>query len=305
MGKLNFFSIVLFTVALTKSPTWDPACPKLMVDAGLDKQFGHAVAHRIHSLTLEDLRYYFKRDAPTDNGIPTVNFDLTPNVSRVLLNAPLSGYDTSFKTMAMRHTDEVLSKMSHKNWGIKYYSVLEKLVHAHHMSELWWGSKAYYDNFVESPPTEVVCKCVRDVNGNDVMAELELLALKIKFPGITSGNSNLPSGDNGYQSPGEKSWKNKLSPYKFSRYWITPYEFDTRSNGTGEAFMQKLRDFDFQRDEEVVVEHATKELQDNDQGMSDRLTDEEGWKAWKKACKNMDEKDNFQFGMFIYCMLNK
>ena len=29
------------------------------------------VAHTIHSLALEDIRYYFKSDATEDNGIPT------------------------------------------------------------------------------------------------------------------------------------------------------------------------------------------------------------------------------------------
>ena len=34
------------------------------------------VAHSIHSLTLEDIRYFFKEDATEDNGIPTGKLSL-------------------------------------------------------------------------------------------------------------------------------------------------------------------------------------------------------------------------------------
>jgi len=296
--------VTLFTVAMTKLPKQNEACPKLMMDAGLNKYFGNAVAHRMHSLTLEDLRYYFKSDAPKDNGIPTVNYDLTPNATRVLPNAPLCGYDMSFKTIAMKHTDKVLSKMSHKHWGIKHYSILEKLVHAHHMSELWKGAKNHYDNFVKIPPTDKVCRCVRDIKQNDVLAELELLALKIKFPGLTSGNPDLPHGKNGHRSPGQKRWGYKLS-YGISFSSTRAGDKSGKFSIDREEFMIKLRNFDFKRDEQEVVEDAMKELQDGDQGLSDHLTDEQGWKAWREGFKGMDENDNFQFGMFMYCMLNK
>ena len=109
-------------------------CPAVMVENGLDDYFGVAVSHRLHSLTLEDLRYYFKKDAPVKNYIPTINFDLSPNSARVLPHAPLNGHDTTFKTIALQQADMVLSNMDNKDWQIKYYSTLEKMVHTMHMS---------------------------------------------------------------------------------------------------------------------------------------------------------------------------
>ena len=44
-----------------------------MAEAGLSEWFPQLVAHSIHSLTVEDIRYYFKPDVTEDNGIPTGN----------------------------------------------------------------------------------------------------------------------------------------------------------------------------------------------------------------------------------------
>ena len=52
------------------APTPDE-CPRIFENAGITKGFGGMVAHAIHSLTLEDIRYYFKSDATEENGIPT------------------------------------------------------------------------------------------------------------------------------------------------------------------------------------------------------------------------------------------
>ncbi len=66
-----------------------------------------AVAHGVHSMTLEDVRYYFRSDASAQNGIPSLNYDLSDDLHPVLRNAPASGYDTSFSTIAMQHVDQV------------------------------------------------------------------------------------------------------------------------------------------------------------------------------------------------------
>ena len=76
-----------------------------MEHGGLDLGFAPTVAHGIHSLTVEDIRHYFKADSPVENNIPTVNKDLTG--ARVLPYAPLAGYDLDFKTEAMQKLDVV------------------------------------------------------------------------------------------------------------------------------------------------------------------------------------------------------
>ena len=44
-----------------------------MAEAGLSEWFPQLVAHSIHSLTVEDIRYYFKPEVTENNGIPTGN----------------------------------------------------------------------------------------------------------------------------------------------------------------------------------------------------------------------------------------
>ena len=44
-----------------------------MSEAGVSVMFAPLVAHSIHSITVEDIRYYFKPDVTEDNGIPTGN----------------------------------------------------------------------------------------------------------------------------------------------------------------------------------------------------------------------------------------
>jgi len=289
--------LILFTAAYTKSELWNKVCPTPLSEVGVDRYFGGMVAHTLHSLTLEDVRHYFKKDATADNGIPTVNYDLTPNVTRVLANAPQSGYDLRFKTMAMRHTDRVLSKMSTKDWGLRHYSTVEAMVHGHHMAELWERSRPHYENFVKSPPTDKVCRCLRRINENGVIAELELLALKIKFPGLLSGDPNLPYGKNAGSSTIRR-------PYFLYVLYIVIH--DARNKDTAmQEYRDKLMQFDFDGDEEDVVDRAMKELQDGKKGTIDPIEDEEGWKVWKELLVNGDERMDRQFGMFMYCMLNK
>jgi len=76
--------LILFTAAYTKSELWNKVCPTPLSEVGIDRYFGGMVAHTLHSLTLEDIRHYFKKDATADNEIPTVNYDLTPCTSEWL-----------------------------------------------------------------------------------------------------------------------------------------------------------------------------------------------------------------------------
>ena len=95
-----------------------------MKDNGLTDRFPSAAAHGIHSMTLEDIKYYFKPDATETNNVPTVNYDLSENATLVLPHAKLYGYDTSFKTISMRHLDQVLRDMDKKDWYLANYNTL-------------------------------------------------------------------------------------------------------------------------------------------------------------------------------------
>jgi len=314
MGTITALLLVMFTVVLSlrqrpKLPAWTKpveqpstrlsTCSNVMRVAKIDFDFANAIAHRAHSLTLEDVEYYFKSD--TLNPIPTVNPDLTvANQTRVLLHAPKDGYDREFETIALRHTDKVLSKMNRKDWEVKYYSTLEKLVHTHHMAELWSRSMKHYEKYTQDGLSEELCTCLRDVENNGVLAELQLMALKIKYPGITSGEFDLGRLNRGlYYS---------LS-YRLSYTLTFSLQFSKKDQEKLKELMkfrEKVRNFDFSGDEEDVVRRVARELIDGDKGLEVHLTSEEGWSKWKDGFHNMgkDVTGDRTFGMFMYCMLN-
>jgi len=277
-------------------------CDRVMSNMDIDISFASAIAHRAHSLTSEDVEHYFRSDTP--NHIPTVNPDLTVrNLTRVLLYAPEAGYDREFATIAMRHTDKVLSKMNREDWVVKYYSVLEKLVHTHHMAELWNGAKSHYDEFKQKGLPKELCGCLGDIENNGVLKALQLLALKIKYPGITSGKFDLDNLN-------PKRWSYRLS-YSFSYSLWYSISFKRASNDPEKAiqimeFQKKLRHFDFGGDEKDVVRRVASQLIDGDKGLEERLTSEKGWSYWKEGFHNMmkDNTGDRTFGMFMYCMLN-
>jgi len=315
MARITRLLLAMLTVVLSQEPglklptVTKPAvsiikqsiCDKAMSNMDIDISFASAIAHRAHSLTSEDVEHYFKSDTP--NSIPTVNPDLTVrNLTRVLPYAPEDGYDREFATIAMQHADKVLSKMDREDWEVKYYSVLEKLVHTHHMAELWNGAKSYYDQFKKTGlPTEL-CRCLGDVENNGVMKALQLMALKIKYPGITSGEFDLDSLN-------QKKWGYRLS---YSLSYRLSYSLYIRARDDPEKarefmeFQKILRHFDFSGDEKDVVKRVAKQLIDGDKGLETRLTSEKGWSYWKEGFHNMmkDHTGDRTFGMFMYCMLN-
>ena len=77
-------------------------------------------------------------------------------------------------------------------WGIENQSVLDRVYHAFHMAEIWDHAARQY-KIVEKllDPQSDICDCITDVENNDVMNYLNLLAFQMKYPGITTGNKTL------------------------------------------------------------------------------------------------------------------
>ena len=81
------------------------SCFTIFSDHGMNfSSFHQGVAHGVHALSLEEIRHFFKADAPEDNHIPTVNTDFRAE-SPVLYNAPLWGYSDRFQTWALKIMD--------------------------------------------------------------------------------------------------------------------------------------------------------------------------------------------------------
>ena len=243
---------------------------------GLSERFPAAVAHGIHSITLEDIQHYFKPDATEDNRVPTLNFDATSN-QPLLRNAPLYGYDKSFDTTGMRRADQILTHMDNKMWDIKHYNTLEKLVHALHMDEVWAKTKVHYDHLKEQGiwrMDKVLCKCVNDIDSNGIVNLLHYMHLKIHYPGLTS-----------------KKDENLLLPtiYRYSFFVdMSP----------------KLLNFNFTQDVEDNFQRAYRVIVDDDKG-AQHLDSEYQWQVWKRDMKSLMRQDYYELAMFLYCTLNR
>ena len=80
-------------------------CDEVFTKAGLNySSFWKGAAHGIHSLSLEEIRYFFKAEAPEDNRIPTVNIDFRSE-EVIHFSAPLWGYEERFESWALKIMD--------------------------------------------------------------------------------------------------------------------------------------------------------------------------------------------------------
>ena len=86
MDTTSFLVLLLSTFQAFNGQDAD-FCKNILESKKL-QEYTDIVAHVTHSLTLNDIRSFFKADADENNGIPMVNFNLTDD-QLVLPNAPL------------------------------------------------------------------------------------------------------------------------------------------------------------------------------------------------------------------------
>ena len=80
---------------------------------GVSVHFNETVAHAIHSITWEDL-LLFNPNTPLENGVPTVNMDLSAS-PKIVANAPSVPMGNAFATEAFNIIDFVLSNQDAGN----------------------------------------------------------------------------------------------------------------------------------------------------------------------------------------------
>merc|ERR1711909_58438 len=140
------------------------------------------VAHVTHSLTLNDIRSFFKADADENNGIPMVNFDLTSD-QLTLPNAPL--IESRFSFPAMFALDHVLSNMDDESYDLKGLSAMDRLAHNLHQQETWARAASIYKRKVKSNARHMtqrttLCTCLRDNFDGLITEHLEEVAEYIR-----------------------------------------------------------------------------------------------------------------------------
>merc|ERR1719308_642712 len=162
-------------------------CKDVFANAGLNySSFWEGASHGIHSLSLEEIRYFFKADAPEKNKIPTVNIDFrSENV--VNFNAPLWGYEDRFDTWALKIMDWFMLNDQPYLYQNRA-NTLEKITHQYHMHEIYQSAAEIYKELVTTPPEDVidVCKCTNDLTDNGILTEVVNIARQLKHFGEKS-----------------------------------------------------------------------------------------------------------------------
>merc|ERR1712227_122536 len=155
------------------------SCGDIFSTNGLNSSsFAAGVAHGLHSLSLEELRYYFDEDSPEDNNIPTVNINLKDE-GAVLDHVPLRGFEDRFDTWALKIMDWYMIN-NNNNIFQKGLNLLEKIIHQYHMHEVFQLASVIYNDLIDNPPSEDLCSCVTDDEFNGVPEELANIANQLR-----------------------------------------------------------------------------------------------------------------------------
>jgi len=125
----------------------------------------------IHSLTVEDVRFFFDENFAVDNNIPTVNTNLTGPV--VLMQTP--SFPSKFKFPMGSTLDRILLNNDEPDhFSERGWSTLEELAHAAHMLEMLHTTSKIYKNL--DIDVSSVCPCLVDDVANGIIEELEYIA---------------------------------------------------------------------------------------------------------------------------------
>jgi len=208
VSKLALVVPILFNAIVTL-PTADdnevsddetsPLCDDIFSNIGLNySSFWKGAAHGVHSLSLEEIRYFFKANASEQNKIPTVNIDFrSENI--INFNAPIWGYEDRFGTWALKIMDWFM--LNDKPYLYQNrVNTLEKITHQYHMQEIYERAAVIYNQLLESPPEDVtnVCKCANDLTDNGILTEVVNIARQLKHFGGKSRRGRAKCDGDGY-----------------------------------------------------------------------------------------------------------
>jgi len=160
----------------TTTPEMTQDCADVFAENGYNySTFAVGSAHGIHGLSLEEIRYFFAKDAPEDNKIPTVNIDFSADTP-VFLNAPLWGYENKYTTWALKIMDWFMLN-DHPYIFTEGTTAIEKATHQYHMHEIYAKAAKIYEDLIKVPPKgNRFCSCVNDVEANGILSQIYKIA---------------------------------------------------------------------------------------------------------------------------------
>jgi hypothetical protein len=256
-----------------------------------------SVSHSLHSLTVEDIRYFFDDQFPIDNSVPTVNLDLTG--SYVVPYAP--SRPSPFKFPGGAAFDFILNSNDQPDkFGAKGQNNLEEIAHQMHMMECWHhASKMYKDIAAKHINKEEVCPCLVNEDENGIIDELVNISKWLKnwitVP-IVGGERRIP------RALSHSFWKNNGG-------WGTFGEHSLRKRDTEEAKSTE------ESIEGAAPSHAPilESIDGEEYQVVPELKDSKSWKWWKPTMveenktpysKEVSREFNYNFAMYMYCKIN-
>jgi len=175
MGAILAVASCLFlSSSQAASITDQETCRAAAEQAGVYyNNFKYNVAHMIHSLTVEDVRFFFDETFPVANDIPTVNLNLTGPA--VLPHTP--SYPSKFKFPLGSTLDRILLNNDDPNtFSDRGRTTLEELSHAAHMLEMLYTTSKVYKG-LDDIDVNTVCPCLVNEAANGIIEVLEFIAL--------------------------------------------------------------------------------------------------------------------------------
>merc|ERR1712156_653937 len=277
----------------TQRPGKEPVatCSDVMARNGLNfSSFWQGAAHGLHSLHLEEIRYFFEANATKNNKIPVVNKNLSSE-QPILFNAPLAGYDEQFNTMALK-VMAYFMRNDRPDFFEQGLNTLEKLTHQYHMHEIYAAAAPIYKKMKENPPTDPeLCGCVNDVTGNGILSELAHIAKKLKyFQQETRMARNLKAAINcgGVHAKRYREYecRRKRSAEDNEGATISELEEEYLANPTQETAMSLL---------------------DKNPWEGNSLVGPEQWVSYEAmlTVSMIDDEELNDFATFMYCRLNQ
>merc|ERR1719184_682745 len=311
-AKLNDDSLYHVVEDLPGNKTQDnvATCLDVMARNGLNfSSFWHGAAHGLHSLHLEEIRYFFEPNATEDNKIPDVNKNLSSRQT-ILFDAPLAGYDEHFNTMALKVMAYFMLN-DQPDFFEQGLNTLEKLTHQYHMHEIYAAAAPIYNEMKENPPTDVeLCGCVNDITGNGILIEMANIARQLKYfqsermprNGRARYKQKYGSTKLKYGSPPALSAPQTLSAPQA----LTLSALQRKRRNADEADSAKISDLEEEYFANPTVETADR-LLDARPWKGNTLVGPEQWISYQAMLTSsmLESEELNDFATFMYCRLNQ
>jgi len=270
-------------------------CLDVMARNGLNfSSFWHGAAHGLHSLHLEEIRYFFEPNATEDNKIPVVNKNLSSRQT-ILFDAPLAGYDEHFNTMAIKVMAFFMLN-DRPDFFEQGLNTLEKLSHQYHMHEIYAAAAPIYKKMKENPPSDPeLCSCVNDITGNGILIEMANIARQLKY----FQSERMPRG----------RWLYKQKYGGDKRKYNSPAQLQKRKKrNVDEADVDSAKISDLEKEyfANPTVETADR-LLDARPWKGNTLVGPEQWVSYQAMLTSsmLEEEELNDFATFMYCRLNQ